>query len=91
MTRKLLSAALVVVGTLALGACEKPSEEDCRKAIANMQELLGTDKLLATESLQGAVRMCQGASKKKAVQCAIDAKSLEALQACDFMKVPKKK
>ena len=91
MTRKLLAAAFVVVGTMSLGGCDKPSEEDCRKAIANMQTLLGTDKLLATEDLQGAVRRCKGSSKKQAVQCAVDAKSLDQLDQCDFMKPPAKK
>jgi hypothetical protein len=91
MTRKLLTAAFVVVGTMSLGGCDKPSEEDCRKAIANMQALFGTDKLLASEDIMGAVRRCKGSSKKQSVQCAIDAKSLEALEQCDFMKVPAKK
>ncbi|HVK87889.1 MAG TPA: hypothetical protein VM513_27405 [Kofleriaceae bacterium] len=82
MTRKLLAVVLVVVG---LGACDKPSEEDCRKAISNMQTLLGTDKLLAVEDLQGAVRRCKGSSSKKSVQCAIEATSVEALDKCGVM------
>lgn len=85
-----LSAVVVVVLGLASGGCDKPSEEECRKAIANMQTLLGTDKLLATEDLQGAVRRCKGSSSKKSVQCAIDAGSLDALKQCEFMKVPDK-
>lgn len=85
MTRKLLAVVLVVVG---LGACDKPSEVDCRKAIANMQTLLGTDKLLATEDLQAAVRRCKGSSSKKSVQCAIDATSIDALDKCGLMPVP---
>lgn len=90
MTRT-LSAVVVVVLGLASAGCEKPSEEDCRKAIANMQTLLGTDKLLAAEDLQGAIRRCKGSSSKKAVTCAIDATSLDALQQCDFMKPPAEK
>jgi hypothetical protein len=87
----LRAVVVVVLGALAVGGCDKPSGEECRKAILNMQSLLGTDKLLATEDLQGAVRRCKGSSAKKSVQCAMDATSLDALKQCDFMKVPEKK
>jgi hypothetical protein len=86
MTR-LVSILLAVV---ALAACDKPTPEDCRKALLNMQQLLGTQNLNTNESLEGEVRRCRGGSKRKAVECAIKATTLDELRACDFEKVPGK-
>ena len=77
---------LVVIGA-ALAACNKPSEESCRKALLNMQRLLGTETLdSAPGALESEVRRCKGASTKKAVECAAKAETIEALAACDFVK-----
>lgn len=80
----------VVLLMVALGAfgCSKPGEEDCRKAIANMQKLMGTESLRDPAAIEGEVRRCRGGSKKKAVQCAIKAQTLDDLRHCDFFKVP---
>ena len=67
-------------------ACNKPTEEDCRKAIANMQKLLGTDNLSQTEDLAARSGAAAAARSKEAVECAIKATSLDELRACDFMK-----
>jgi hypothetical protein len=75
-------------GVGALGACNKPSPDDCRKALANMQRLLGTDQLLKAGDLEGEVRRCRGGSKRESVECAIKATTLEQLRACDFQKLP---
>lgn len=80
-----LCAALASVG------CNKPSDDDCKKAIANMQSLLGTEFIAKNSDMQGEVRRCRGGSSRKAVECAIAAKSLDELKACDFMHVPDKK
>jgi hypothetical protein len=77
-----------VLATLA--ACDKPSGEDCRKALVNMQHLLGTENLGEEKSLEGDVRACRGGSKREAVACAIKAQTLDELKACDFNKVPLK-
>lgn len=77
----------LVAGT----ACSKPSEDDCRKALANMQFLLGTEQVAKNTDMQGEIRRCKGGSSKEAVKCAIDAKTLDDLRACDFMKAPEKK
>lgn len=80
-------ASLAAAGlalALALGGCDKPSAESCEKALRNMQALLGTDSLNTTESLQGEIRRCRGGSHQKAVDCAIAAKTLAELDACDF-------
>ena len=86
---KKLVTRLGLIGSLVFGlGCNKPSEDSCKKAIANMQQLLGTDHLTEGQDMQGEVRRCKGGSSKEAVECAIAAKTLDQLKACDFMKVP---
>ena len=80
----------VVLGLLMLaGACDKPSEENCRKALSNVRTLLGTGSPEA--DVAGDVRRCKGGSNKKTVECAMAATSIEQLKACGFFKVPPKK
>ncbi|HWO20561.1 MAG TPA: hypothetical protein VNO30_17445 [Kofleriaceae bacterium] len=80
----------VVLGLVVLsGACDKPAEEDCRKAISNVRTLLGTQD--TPGDLEGDIRRCKGGSKKQNVECAKNATSLEQLKACEFFKVPEKK
>ncbi len=89
---KQVITSLGLIAALVLGsACSKPTEEDCRKALANMQTLLGTEFVSKNEDIQGEVRRCRGGSTKKSVDCAIAAKSLDDLRACEFMHVPEKK
>ena len=64
-------------------ACNKPSPESCRKAILNIQVLLGTDKSLGNFDLEGEVRRCRGGSTRKNVQCATNAASIEELRKCE--------
>ena len=80
----------VVLGFVVLaGACNKPSEESCRKALANVRALLGTEG--AQADVEGDVRRCKGGSSKKNVECALNATSIEQLKACGFFKIPEKK
>jgi hypothetical protein len=87
MTRLLLLAVLAVAS---LGACDKPTPEACRKALVNMQHLLGTEGGNDTSEIEGEVRRCRGASSKEAVECASKATTLDELKACKFMNVPGK-
>ena len=76
---------------LLLSACNKPSEDDCKRAILNMQHLLGTDKLNKTGDIEGEVRRCKGGSTKESVACAGSAATLDDLKKCDFNKAPDSK
>jgi hypothetical protein len=76
---------LVVVAAAGLGACNKPTVDDCRLAITNMQKLLGTDVAARNTDNEAEVRLCKGGSSREAVACAIKASSLDELKACDFM------
>lgn len=78
--------AIAALTAWALGACDKPSSEDCEQALHNIQRVLHTDNLGTTESLQGEIRRCRGSSSKKAVACAIHATTEVELSACDFKK-----
>jgi hypothetical protein len=83
MTRLALIVALFLAA-----ACDKPTPDDCEKALRNMKHLLGTENLTDTASLQSEIRRCRGGSSKEAVACAIKANTLDELHACDFEKVP---
>jgi hypothetical protein len=76
---------LVVVAVAGIGACNKPTADDCRQAIKHMQELLGTDTAARNTDNEAEVRLCKGGSSREAVACAIKASTLEDLKACDFM------
>jgi hypothetical protein len=79
-------ALLVLIIT---AGCNKPTEPECRNAIANMRRLLETDKVINSSDVESAVRRCRGSSTKKSVKCATDAKSLEELDACGLLPPPK--
>ena len=83
-----MKRALVLL--LVFAACEKPTEDSCRQALANMRDLLGTDTSLGAGDIESSVRRCKGGSSKQAVECAAKAKSLDELEKCEFMKMPDK-
>ncbi|MEZ4362387.1 MAG: hypothetical protein R3B48_19515 [Kofleriaceae bacterium] len=77
-----LALALIV-------GCNKPTEENCRKALANIRHLLGTERLSqAQTSVEGEVRRCRGGSRRESVECAMNAKTLEELRACNLIDIP---
>jgi len=86
MTSTLRSLAVGVLAMGLLAACEKPTEDSCRKAIANVRALYHTDSADPQASTAGDVRRCVGGSSKKAVDCAVNAKTVEELEACNFGK-----
>lgn len=76
---------LVVVAVAGIAACNKPTADDCRQAIRNMQVQLGTDTAARNSDIEAEVRLCKGGSSREAVACAIKASSPQELKACDFM------
>jgi len=77
---------LSVFAVVALAACDKPSESDCRRAIENIRALLGTDKLTEDSGQTAAwIRSCVGSAKKTSVRCAMEASTVEALQRCGLV------
>jgi hypothetical protein len=74
---------LVVVALAGAGACDKPSAEDCRKAILHVEQLYGTENTGKNGDIEANVRLCKGGSSKQAVACKLKAESIEQLKACD--------
>jgi hypothetical protein len=87
MKRFLLVVVIAAASGLGgLGACNKPQADDCRKALLNMQALLGTSAIgKGAVDIEGEVRMCKGGSTKESVACAENATTLDQLKACGFM------
>jgi hypothetical protein len=83
------SAVMIAFVVGVFGGCNKPTDEDCRKAIVNMQTLIGTANEKGND-LEGEVRRCRGGSKKEAVACAEKAATREQLDGCSFMTAPHK-
>jgi|GEM_PF-2801627 len=84
MIRRLTFLSALVLAVV--GACDKPTQVDCDKALRNIQKLLGTEDILTPAQLQSEVRRCSSASSKSAVACAIAARSLDDINKCDFEK-----
>ncbi len=74
--------ALVLALLASFTACNKPSEEDCKKAIENMRKLLKTSS--HSTDLAPHIRRCRGGSTKEAVECATKATSRAELESCGF-------
>jgi hypothetical protein len=77
----------LLVVLLLVAACNKPSNDNCRKALLNAEKLLGLDALTSNPGeLEGEVRRCTGASTKKSVECAMNATTIADLRGCNFVK-----
>jgi hypothetical protein len=87
MIRLVKLAAVAVLG-LVIAGCDKPSPENCKKALQNMARLLGNESQSDEAALATEVRRCTGGSSRKSVECATKASSLDELRACEFYKVP---
>jgi hypothetical protein len=85
----MMRAIAIVIGLMLAAGCNKPESDDCRKAIKNMNRLMGTDKLQTPAAVEAAVRSCRGTSTKESVECAIQAQTLDQLKSCGFYKEPK--
>jgi hypothetical protein len=78
MTR--FAASLLLL--CALG-CGKPSDEDCRKAILNMQHIRDLDKDPQAPDAERWVRKCRATGSVEVVRCLIAAKTEADLTACE--------
>lgn len=83
-----MTRLIVLLAVLGVAACDKPSRDDCHKALINMQHLMGTENLVQTNSLDADIRACQGGSSIKSVRCAIKATTMDELRKCAFWTLP---
>lgn len=74
----LVTAALALVGA----GCDKPSEDDCKKAVAHIRKLHGTDREDPSVE-RAAIRSCRGNASKETVKCINNAQDVAALRACE--------
>jgi hypothetical protein len=82
-----MRALLVLLVVLASVGCgNKPTEEQCKKAIANIQKLSGIDSTTDETETLAAIRKCRGQSTREAADCMINAKSLDELDGCEAKK-----
>lgn len=65
-----------------LAACNRPSEEQCTKAVENVARLMNAT---GQYDLKSQVRRCRGGSTRDAVECAIAAKNRGDLLHCSFV------
>ena len=82
--KRFLLVVVAIIGAGGASACNKPSADECRQAISNMQRLMHTDSTARSSDVEGEVRRCKGGSSKEAVACAINAQTREDLDACKF-------
>jgi hypothetical protein len=77
-----MKVALVLACAFGLWGCDKPSEDDCKAAVARIQKLHGNER--DDPALErAAIRSCRGSASKESVSCIIRAENVEALQACE--------
>jgi hypothetical protein len=75
--RFLLAATL-----LCLIGCDRPTEDECRKAVYNLQKLRGLEADPGAPDPEAAIRRCRASGKRESAQCLGDAKTLEEANAC---------
>jgi|GEM_PF-1625015 len=86
MNKRVVSILSLSFAMALLGGCEKPTEGSCKQAVVNIRQLMGTSKLSVDTSADASwIRSCRGSAKKKSVNCAIAAKSLDGLKACGLL------
>ena len=73
---------LLLLAVLALAGCSRPTEDDCRKAVLNLQKLRGLDLKQGAPDPEVAVRRCRTSGDTKSVQCLIAAKTAAEADAC---------
>jgi hypothetical protein len=82
MMHRSLFAILFACAAVFSTACQKPKEEDCKRAVANIRNVYGTAHFSQGVPPQAAVRSCRGSASKESVRCIIAAKTVADLGAC---------
>jgi hypothetical protein len=76
-----MRALLLACGLLLLG-CDRPTEDECTKAVENLQKLRGLEHDVAAPNPQVAIRKCRANGHKESTKCLAEAKTLAEADAC---------
>jgi hypothetical protein len=67
---------------LLLAACGRPSEEDCRRALLNVQKIRGLADSPNAPDPEPSVRKCRSTATRSQVNCLIAARTEQDVAAC---------
>jgi len=81
--RQVLGPTLVVLLLGLLGCSARPTEEECKKAIANMQKIYKYDGANQEAETLAFVRKCRARSSKDNVTCLINATTESDIDVCN--------
>ena len=73
----------LILALICAGACSKPSHEDCRKAVFNLQRIRGLDSSSHAPDPETFTRKCRATGDPKIVKCLIDAKTEADVTRCE--------
>jgi hypothetical protein len=74
--------AALLIALAGLLGCGRPSEEDCRRAVLNLQRLRGLETDPQAPDPEAAVRKCRSTGNRDTVQCLIAAKTPADADTC---------
>jgi len=81
--KRIFLTLLIAASTASTMACNKPTDDECHKAVSNIRRLTGTANSSFGADPQAAIRSCKGNASKESVQCMMNAKTVEDLQKCE--------
>ncbi len=81
---KLVARTLFVVALslFVCWGCNRPTEEDCVKAVQNINRIWETSAEASPKNRASALRSCLGSADKASVACLLQAKTREDLKTC---------
>ena len=74
---------LLVLGALGGAGCSKPTADDCRKAVLNLQRLRGLDTSSQAPDVEQFVRKCRATGSPEVVHCIINASTAAEVERCE--------
>jgi len=74
---------VLVCMILGVAACSKPSADDCRKAVLNLQRLRGLDTSSHAPDVEQFVRKCRATGTPDIVHCIMNAKTEAEVDRCE--------
>ncbi len=80
---KRIGVVLALVITAGSAGCSKPSHEDCRKAVLNLQRIRGLDQSSHAPDPEAFTRKCRATGSPDVVRCLIAAKTEADVARCE--------